>query len=74
MKIKYDKEADIVYITFSSLAVSESDEEKPGIILDYAENGQIVGIEVLNASEKMEHEHGILYEVCLLYTSPSPRD
>ncbi|MEI6576777.1 MAG: DUF2283 domain-containing protein [Bacteroidota bacterium] len=63
MKIKYDKEADIVYITFSSLAVSESDEEKPGIILDYAENGQIVGIEVLNASEKMEHEHGILYEV-----------
>lgn len=36
---------------------------KPDIILDYAENGQIVGIEILNASSKMEQEKGILYEV-----------
>lgn len=63
MKIKYDKETDIVYISFSSLKIAESDQDKPGIILDYAENGQIVGIEILNASSKMEHENGILYEV-----------
>jgi len=63
MKIKYNKETDIVYISFSSLKIAESDQEKPGIILDYANNGQIVGIEILNASTKMEQENGILYEV-----------
>jgi uncharacterized protein YuzE len=63
MKIKYDKETDIVYIRFSSLKIVESDQEKPGIILDYAENGEIVGIEILNASKKMDQEKGILYEV-----------
>ena len=63
MKIRYDKETDIVYISFSSLKIYESDQEKPGIILDYSADGQIVGIEVLNASSKMEMENGILYEV-----------
>ncbi|MCK9412255.1 MAG: DUF2283 domain-containing protein [Prolixibacteraceae bacterium] len=63
MKIKFDKETDIVYISLSSQKITESDQEKPDIILDYAENGQIVGIEILNASSKMEQEKGILYEV-----------
>jgi uncharacterized protein YuzE len=63
MKIKYDKETDIVYISLSSRKIAESDQEKPDIILDYAEDGQIVGIEILNASSKMEQEKGILYEV-----------
>jgi uncharacterized protein YuzE len=63
MKIRYDKEADVVYIRLSELSVVESDQEKPGIIIDYSEKGQIVGIEILNASESMVHENGILYEV-----------
>jgi uncharacterized protein YuzE len=63
MKIKYDKETDIVYISLSSQKIAESDQEKQDIILDYAADGQIVGIEILNASSKMEQEKGILYEV-----------
>ena len=63
MRIKYDKETDIVYISLSSRQIIESDQEKPDIILDYAEDGQIVGIEILNASSKMEQEKGILYEI-----------
>jgi uncharacterized protein YuzE len=63
MRIKYDKDTDIVYIRFSSLEIIESDQEKPGIILDYAEGGEIVGIEILNASKNMDEEKGILYEV-----------
>jgi uncharacterized protein YuzE len=63
MKIKYDKETDIVYIRLSSQNIAESDQEKPGIILDYSDDGQIVGIEILNASVKMGQEKGILYEV-----------
>lgn len=63
MKIRYDKETDIVYISISTLQISESDEKEPGIILDYAENGEVVGIEILNASRSMGPEKGILYEV-----------
>ena len=35
MKIKYDKETDVIYINFSDRHISESDENKPGIIFDY---------------------------------------
>jgi uncharacterized protein YuzE len=63
MKIRYDKETDIIYIKLSSLQIAESDENKQGIILDYAENEEVVGIEILNASRSMGPEKGILYEV-----------
>ena len=54
MVIKYDKKSDIIYIQFSDKKVVENDEDKTGAILDYGENGEIVGIEVLNASKKNE--------------------
>jgi len=63
MLIKYDKEVDVVYIQFSEKKVSESDEDKPGIILDYDDEGNIVGIEVLEASKKIGQPDGIVYEV-----------
>jgi uncharacterized protein YuzE len=62
MRIKYDKEADVLYIRFNSDVISESDQEKPGIIIDYNENGQIVGIEVLKASSKVDEINGVFYE------------
>ncbi|MDR1182114.1 MAG: DUF2283 domain-containing protein, partial [Bacteroidales bacterium] len=55
MKVKYDKAQDIIYISFNDEAIYESDEEKKGIILDYTANGQIVGIEVLNASKQVRN-------------------
>lgn len=39
MKVKYDKETDILYIRLSDIAVEDSDEDKDGIILDYSSNG-----------------------------------
>jgi uncharacterized protein YuzE len=63
MKIKYDKEVDILYIHFSDGKIVESDEDKPGIILDYDELGNIVGIEVINASTKMPQPMKFEYEV-----------
>jgi len=63
MLIKYDKEVDVVYIQFSEKKVAESDEDKPGIIFDYDDEGNIVGIEVLNASKKMVQPNGVIYEV-----------
>lgn len=63
MLIKYDREVDVVYIKFSEEKVAESDESKSGVILDYDNDGNIVGIEVLEASKKMGQPNGIIYEV-----------
>ncbi len=63
MKVKYDKENDILYIRSSNNPIIESDSEKPGIILDYDSDQNIVGIEVLNASKKMERPMKVEYEI-----------
>ena len=63
MKIKYDKEVDILYIVFSKEKIAESDEEKSGIILDYGKDGSIVGIEILDASKRMKNPTRVEYEV-----------
>ena len=63
MKVKYDKEVDVLYIYFSDGKIVESDEDKPGIILDYDEIGNIVGIEMLNASKRIPQPMKFEYEV-----------
>ena len=63
MKVKYDQEVDVLTIEFSSVPVEESDERKPGIILDYDKDGNIVGIEILNASKRMENPRALEYAV-----------
>jgi len=63
MKVKYDKEQDILYVSFSNEVVFESDEEKKGIVLDYSASGKIVGIELLNASQQMESPTKVEYEI-----------
>jgi len=42
MKVKYDKETDILCIKLSDLIIAESDEDKKGVILDYTADGQLV--------------------------------
>jgi uncharacterized protein YuzE len=63
MKVKYDAEVDIMTIQFNDNPVSESDEEKPGIILDYDKTGNIVGIEILDASKKIPNTSSVEYEI-----------
>jgi len=63
MNIKYDKAADAIYLKLSDAEVAESDEEKPGIILDYDKEGNIVGIELLDASQKTLNPATLIYEV-----------
>ena len=62
MKVKYDKDVDVLYIVFSEKKISESDEDKPGIILDYDKSGTIVGIEILDATKKMKNPAKVEYE------------
>lgn len=56
LKVKYDKETDILYISLNDEPVAESDEDKPGIILDYSMSGALAGIELLNASQKCPNQ------------------
>lgn len=42
MKITYDSEVDVMRIIFNNLPIEESDEEKPGLIVDYDKEGDIV--------------------------------
>jgi uncharacterized protein YuzE len=63
MKITYDPEVDTLTVIFSNMPIEESDEEKPGMILDYDKNGNIVGLEILDASKRMENPHSVEYAV-----------
>ena len=54
MKVRYDTKTDTLTFVFRDVPVEESDEEKPGVILDYDKQGNIVSIEVLDASLRVE--------------------
>lgn len=53
MKASYDPEADALVIRWGS-SVSTTDEIEPGIMLDYDDQGSVIGVEVLQASQKVE--------------------
>ncbi len=52
MKIEYSKSADALYVYFKEAFVSFTKEIQEGINLDFDENNQIIGIEILDASER----------------------
>jgi len=55
MKISYDPEVDVLSVLFNDSPIEESDEERPGLILDFDADGNVVGIEVLNASMRVDN-------------------
>jgi uncharacterized protein YuzE len=52
MKLKIDREADALYFSLDDSPVMESDEVSPGIIIDYNEHNEVVGIEILHLSKR----------------------
>lgn len=63
MKVKYDKETDILYINLNEDKIEEFDEKKKRFILYYSKNVNLVGIEVLNASKSSINPAKVEYEV-----------
>lgn len=63
MKVTYDVEVDALRIILSDQPVAESDEDKPGIIIDYDNQGNVVSIEVLDASKRGISPHGVEYAI-----------
>lgn len=54
MKVTYEFEVDVLRVLFGSGPVEENDENKPGVIIDYDIAGNIAGLEILNASHRVE--------------------
>jgi len=51
-RLRYDRFADALYIRLRDGRVVESDEVAPGIIVDFDENNEVIGIEVLQVSKR----------------------
>jgi uncharacterized protein YuzE len=63
MKIAYDRKTDSLSVILKEgVAVAESDEDKPGVIIDYDENGDLLAIEILDASRRVTDARKIEYE------------
>lgn len=59
MKITYDAQVDVLRIILCEVPIAESGEEKPGVILDYDEKGNVVGFEIMNASQRVDNPRDI---------------
>ncbi len=63
MKVTYNQEVDVLRIILSDADIEESDEDKPGIIIDYDDDGNVVGMEILDASSRMTDPRTLEYAV-----------
>jgi len=63
IKVIFDPETDTLSIIFRDDKISESDEIREGIIIDYNKDGKIVSMEIMDASEQVSEPQGIFYEL-----------
>lgn len=63
MKVVYDPEVDVLSVLLSDENVADSDEEKPGLVLDYDLSGNVVALEILDASKRMKDPMSVEYAV-----------
>jgi YD repeat-containing protein len=63
MKVTYDQRTDTLSVILrENVLVAESDEDKPGVILDYDEQGNLVSLEVLDASKRVTETRKIEFQ------------
>jgi uncharacterized protein YuzE len=53
MRLHVDEKADALYIRFDESAVVESEEVRPGVVLDFDAQGRVVGLEMLRVKESL---------------------
>jgi len=53
MKVHIDEEADALYLRLGESKIIESEEVYPGIVIDFNEQNQVVGIEVLQLTNRI---------------------
>ncbi|MEM6450423.1 MAG: DUF2283 domain-containing protein [Cyanobacteria bacterium P01_D01_bin.105] len=63
MKLVYDPDRDILQISFNKTTIEETAQLSPGIILDYDEDGRVIGFEVRRASQRLDDPQSVTYTV-----------
>ncbi len=53
MRVHFDEKADAIYLRLDESKIVESEEVQPGIILDFNEQNQVVGIEILRVKGRV---------------------
>lgn len=52
MRVRVDKKADAIYLNLTDRVIKDSAEVADGIVVDYDDEGRIVGVEILDASKR----------------------
>jgi len=64
MKVNYDSRTDILTVILKdNVTVTESDEDKPGVILDYDAKGELVSLEILDASRRVSEARKVEFQM-----------
>ncbi|MEW6541989.1 MAG: DUF2283 domain-containing protein [Nitrospirota bacterium] len=53
MKVHFDEKADAIYLRLDDSKIIESEEVEPGVVLDYNEQNQVVGVEILRVKSRV---------------------
>jgi len=57
MRLKIDHQNDALYFRLDESEIAESEEVRPGVILDYDAKGNVIGIELLSLSERVSSDN-----------------
>lgn len=64
VKVSYDSRTDIVTVVLrDGVPVAESDEDKPGVILDYDDRGNLIAVEILDASKRVTDARRVEFQM-----------
>jgi uncharacterized protein YuzE len=64
MKVNYDRHTDTLSVILKDNArIAESDEDKPGVILDYDDRGDLVSLEILDASQRVTEARKVEFQM-----------
>lgn len=72
MRVRVDKDSDAIYLDLTGKPIENSEEIAPGMIVDYDAHGNLVGVELLDAS-KHAGDVGVLEEITVASKPSEPR-
>lgn len=55
MELRVGQGADVIYLHLDESAIADSEEVSPGVVLDYNEANEVVGVEILHLSKRSSH-------------------
>lgn len=63
MKVVYDPDQNILQLSLNGGTIAETAQISPNLILDYDEDGQLIGLELRNATTNVDNPYSITYEI-----------